>query len=218
MSVVTVSRQYGSLGNEIAARVCEVLEYRIFDKGLMAEVASELALAQGEILDFSEETYKLQGFLDRLLGLSNPRTVAKVDTWHETATGARTKMTVELDEEYAINLIRNVIRAAYEHDDVVIVGRGGQAILKDKANVVHVRIVAPYDTRVKNLYERANYSWGGAKEAVLQHDKISAEYLKRFHNIDWDDPLLYDLMINTGKFDVETAAQFIINAVKALST
>jgi cytidylate kinase len=55
MAVITISRQYGSPGNEIAVRVCEILGYHYFDKRLMAQVASEVGLSEQEIVDFSEE-------------------------------------------------------------------------------------------------------------------------------------------------------------------
>jgi hypothetical protein len=101
------SRQHGSWGDEIAVRVCEMLGYRFFYKRLMAEVASEMALAPTEVVDFSEDTYKVEGFLERLLGRSTPRVVARVGTWQETTSGARTKELLELDETDAISLSRS---------------------------------------------------------------------------------------------------------------
>ena len=68
MTVITISRQYGSGGDEVALRVCEMLEYRYFDKMLMRQVASEVGFSAGEIVDFSEDNYKVRSFLDRLFG------------------------------------------------------------------------------------------------------------------------------------------------------
>ena len=66
MAVITFSRQYGSGGNEIAVRVSEQLEYRFFDKELIAQVASEEGILHGEKVDISEDNYKMRGFFDRL--------------------------------------------------------------------------------------------------------------------------------------------------------
>ncbi len=76
-----------------------------------------------------------------------------------------------------------------------------------------MRIIAPHQVRVRYLHDRANFSWGGAKEAIIKHDRASAEYLKRFYDIDWADPAHYDLVINMAKLDIDGATQLIVDAV-----
>src|SRR5688572_12664634 len=99
MTVITISRQYGSGGDVIAARTCEMLGYRYFDKRLMADVALDVGLSPTEIVDFSEDNYRVRGFLERLLGGGrNPRVVAQVGRWTEDTRGARIKESAELDE------------------------------------------------------------------------------------------------------------------------
>ncbi len=216
MAVITISRQFGSGGDEIAAKVCYMLEYLYFDKQLMLQVAADMGLSEYEVVDFSEDTYKMRGLVDRILSWRGPRVVAQVDTWKEDPVGTLTKEVIELDEANSMALVQKTILSVYSYENAVIVGRGGQAILKDKPNVLHVRIEAPYNERVKRLRNRENYSPGGAKDAAIKHDRASAEYLQRFYGIDWDDPLLYDLVINTGKLSIETAAQLIVEAAKKL--
>lgn len=213
MTVITISRQYGSGGDEIAARVCETLGYRFFDKHLMSQVAAEVGLSESEILDFSEDHYETRGFLDRLLAWRGPRPLGEARTWNVVQGGTLAREVTKLDEADGVTFVRGTIQAVYERGNVVIVGRGGQAILQDKPDVLHVRIVAPYQVRVKNLVERENLSLGGAKDIAIKHDRASAEYLKRFYNIDWEDPMLYDLVINTHKYNIRTVAHIIVNAV-----
>ena len=76
MAVITISRQYGSGGDEIAARVCELLGYRYFDKSLMAQVAADAGLSESEIVDFSEAGYRSQNILNRLVSLLTTLTLA----------------------------------------------------------------------------------------------------------------------------------------------
>jgi CMP/dCMP kinase len=59
VAVVTISRQYGSGGREVAARLCELLGYRYFDKDLMSEVAHEVGLSPQEIVDFPEDQHQV---------------------------------------------------------------------------------------------------------------------------------------------------------------
>ena len=214
MTVVTISRQFGSGGDEIAGRVCQLLGFRYFDKELMAQVATEMGLAEDEIVDLSEDVHEIRGFLKRLFSAS--RKVTQIEAIPEDRPGSVIEVVKKLDEAQSIALVQSTIRAVYEEGNVVIVGRGGQAILKDKPDVLHVRIEAPLDSRVQRLCDRANFSLGGAHDTAIKRDRASADYLKRFYNIDWADSLLYDLVINTGRVNIEAAAQLIAKAVSYL--
>jgi cytidylate kinase len=216
MAVITISRQAGSGGDEIAVRVCEMLGYQYFDKSLMARVASEVAPAGGKIVDFSEADYKMRNFLARLLNRRSPRTVAEVRSWREDTKGVRIAEVTPLNEDDAIALVRSTVQAAYQQGNVVIVGRGGQAILREKPAVLHVRIEAPLDARVQRVRDQANLSLAAAREKVTKSDEAAADYLKRFYEVNWSDLLLYHLVINTGRWNTEAAAHLIVNAVSYL--
>src|SRR5947209_7554007 len=141
MAIITISRQYGSRGDEIAARVCELLGYRYFDKTLMAEMASELGLSSEEIVDFSEAEHRVEGFLERLF--RGPRSTSRNRTRKEDAPKVKT-----LDEAGSIALVRAAVTAAYHVGNIVIVGRGSQVILKDRPGMLSIRVEAPLDTRI----------------------------------------------------------------------
>ena len=154
MAVITISRQYGSGGDEIAQRVCKSLGYRRFDKDLMAQVASDVGLSEGEIVDLSEASFKSQNILSRLLSLlttptGETPTVTQTSTWQRDTSGAKVKQTEQLSEARVVAIVGQTIQAAYKLGDIVIVGRGGQAVLRDKPGVLHVRIEAPLDTRIR---------------------------------------------------------------------
>ena len=124
MAVITISRQYGSGGLQIAEKVCDVLGYSLFDKNLMVAVAQEVGgLARNEVVDFSEDTYKMRTFLERLFGSRR----IKVETWSENQGGTKSLEIASLDQMEGVAVVRNTIVAAYERGNVVIVGRGGQA-------------------------------------------------------------------------------------------
>ena len=131
MAVVTISRQVGSGSYEIATRVAKLLGYRQFDKRLIIKVAAEMGLSENEVVDFSEANYRAAGFLDRLLGRRS-QNVAKVSTRKRDSTGAEALTIEQLDEAFCVDLIRTAIEAAYEQGNLVILGRGGQAILKNR--------------------------------------------------------------------------------------
>jgi cytidylate kinase len=216
MAIITISRQIGSGSTEIAAQVARLLGYRHFDKRLMIKMAAEAGLSESEVVDFSEEHYKVAGFLDRLLGRRS-QPVARVSTRKRDSTGADTLTIDQLDAASCVDLVRTVMQAAYEQGNLVIQGRGGQAILRNKADVFHVRIVAPLDVRVSRIEaEKKVITAQEARQWAIEQDRKTAAYLKRFFGIRWDDPLLYHMVINTGKVEPPLAAQFIANAVTQL--
>ena len=222
MAVITVSRQYGSEGDEIAARACETLGYRLFDKRLMAQVASEMGLSDNEIVDFSEANYKVRSFLERLFIRRGSRVVAESSTWTRDTAGTRTVEVEQLDEEWCVRMVKASIEAACKQDNIVIVGRGGQAILQDKPGVLHVRVQAPLEKRIQHVrYHEATglapeFQQKRAEEIVSERDKATAAYVMRFYHVDWDDPLLYHMAINSDRWGIEAGARLIVHAVGCL--
>lgn len=217
MAVITISRQFGSRGDEVATRVCEMLGYNYFHKGLMAHLAAEIGLSENQVVDLSEDNYTLRSFLARLLDRRSPRVVAQVGTWREEPNGARVKEVIKLDEDQSIMLVQTAIQEAHQYGNFVIVGRGGQAILKEKPDVLHVRIEAPLEVRVERVHKEKNVGLEKAKTLVAERDQAAADYLRRFYDVDWANPLLYHLVLNTGKWDIEAAAHLIANAVTQLA-
>jgi cytidylate kinase len=216
MATITISREYGSGSDQVVAYACRALWYRYFDKMMMTRAAVEAGLQANEVVDFSEDNYKVQGFLERLLSWRGPRVVARVGTWTEDAVGARVREVETLDEAQSVTMVKAAILAAYKQDNIVIVGRGGQVILRNKPDVLHVRLIADLKARVQRLQERHNLHPTKAEALALEHDRASAEYITRFHHVYWDDPLLYNLVINTTRLGIEGAAQLIISAVNQL--
>jgi len=226
MAVITISRPYASGGDEIAVRVCEMLGYRYFDKRWMAQAAPEVGLNEDEIVDFSEDqhrvpsrawgylNYYVDNYLDYLIG--QRVVVAQARTWNEAGVGARNPDVVKVDEAASLNIMQAAVRAACKLGNIVIVGRGGQAILRDEPGVLHIRIEAPLDDRAQRVEDHEHVDRARARKMVASREKAGADYLKRFYGVDWSDPTLYHLVINASRLDVEAAAQLIVHAVGCL--
>jgi len=216
MSVITISRQYGSGGDEIAAQVCEQLGYKYFDKQLMSKIASDVSLAEVQMSDISEDSYKGRSFLERLLVPSSRVKTAEIRSWTRDTSGGRSVLVESLDEEATINLVRATVEAVYKLDDIVIVGRGGQAILQNMPGVLHVRIEAPQEKRIRYIQQQEQLGEAEARDLINEKDKAAETYLRRFHSVNWNNPLLYHLVLNTGKFETRAAMQLICEAAKHL--
>lgn len=214
MATITISRQYASGGEEIAARVTQILGYTIFDKTMMAQVASDLGLTENEIVDFRETDQRSLGFLDRLLGRT--LTVAEVSTWQEDISGVRRPATIRISDSQAVAMVRGVVDAAYKRGNVVIVGRGGQAILQGQPGVLHVRIIAPTEHRIQRLMDRDSLPSTEAQLRIEDYDRAAHDYVRRYYDLDSQDPAHYHLLINTGQLDLESAAQVIALAARQM--
>lgn len=213
MAVITISRHYGSGGDEIAERVCDILGYTYFDKNLIAKVAAEVgAFKEEQIVDISEDTYMMRNFMERLFGGHR----IKIQTGY--LGGTKASQIQSLNGEQGVALMRSTIMGAYQHGNVVIVGRGGQAILREQPGVLHVRITAPLGARVMRVKERKNITLGEATDLTKSRDLATETYLREFFDIDWNDPLLYHLTINTGRFDIDGAVEIIVSALSRLKT
>ena len=189
------------------------LGYRYFDKRMMAEAMAREGFTDETIVDYREDEYRLRGFVDRLLGYRRPQTIADVGFWDKNPDAMKKTSSAVLDEHMAVWLVRAAIETVYAQGNVVIVGRGGQAILHDKPGVFHVRIEAPLEFRVKWVAEHQHLGLKEAQQYITERDKASAEYLERFYGMNWSDPALYHVVINASKWDPERAAQCIVSAL-----
>ena len=215
MAVITISRQVGSGGDEVARQLCERLKYRYFDKRLMVEAAADEGISEKEIVDFNEDRYEVRSFLSRLFRASQGTVLGATPL----PVGPPDKETLglrALDQDECVDMIRYTVNAAYRMGNVVIMGRGGQAILKEKPGVLHVRIVAPHAARMERLRQEGISGISELKLTIRQRDSASEEYLKRFYGIQWDDPELYHLIINTGTLSIPAAVEGISAMVRQM--
>lgn len=213
MPVITISRQIGSGGRELGARLCELLDLRLLDKEMMANLASELGLGACEVVDFSEENYRVRSLLDRLLR----RGPGAMTTPPKTSAAAVQGVTIQqLNEARCLAFVRGTVLAAFERGNVVIIGRGGQAILKDMPDALHVRLEAPEGSRIRRIQDRYGVSFAQAYQLMADRDRATEQYLDEFFGVRWNDPSLYHLVINTGKLDIEAAAQAVAAAVRRM--
>jgi cytidylate kinase len=218
MAVITISRQAGSSGAEIAGLVCKGLDYRYFDKKILAQAAAEETHAEVDFFKFTEADFTQGGrLMNRLLAaLGQSKTAAQITEWEEDPRGQRTRTVIQLDESRAIALVQSAIRFVADQDNIVIMGRGAQVILHGKSGVLHVRIVAPLENRVQRIKVqhglRGEAARRKAEEILFQSDDASADYMRRFYDVKIDDPLLYHLVLNTDELHPEDAAQLIIQA------
>ena len=184
MAIITISRQTGSLGDEIAKAAAEKLGYEYIEKSQISKVLSGLGFSLTDIDKYDEK---------------------KPSIWQSLTT----------QKELLTSLFRAAIYELASRDNVVIVGRGGQVILKKIPGVLHVRVMAPFATRVSRLMEQEQCEEKTAERIIRQNDRDSSGYLSTYFGTNWDDSGLYDLVINTRSMALEECVELIACAMNA---
>lgn len=113
-------------------------------------------------------------------------------------------------------MMEMVVRNLAPEGNAVIVGRGGQVLLRDMPRALHVPIVAPFERRVFTLAERDGIEERDASARLRASGRARMDYLRRYHRVDWLDPSLYDVVINTFKISSPLAAELIVRTFKQL--
>jgi CMP/dCMP kinase len=224
MAVITISREFGSGGDEVASHLCELLGYHSFGKPQIIQAVKETTLSNRNAIDYSEDNHEVQTFLDRLFG----RTASSVQkiAWSENPSISPRPEQADVHDLAVLSLSKRAILAAVQAGNMVIIGRGGQILLKDSPGVLHVRIEASVEVRLERVKNQLKAEPGAsnseknlaraAADLIASRDMASADYLKRFFNIDWHDPQLYHIVLNLGKFNVDQAVQIIASAARIL--
>lgn len=94
-------------------------------------------------------------------------------------------------------------------DNVVIMGRWSSILLRGVPHAVRVRILAPLTQRIQRIAEREQITEDKARRRITSNDEGVRYRIKQFFDVEWENPLLYDLSLNTGRLSVETAVEQI---------
>ena len=198
MCAITISREYGSGGGEIARRIAQRLGWDLIDHEAVLRIAKELGVSEEEAEAHDE---RKAGFLEQLLTTMQgiePSLYTNVPP--DVLTNA---------QDYREALERVIARAAVEKH-VVIVGRGSQVLLRDQRDVLHIRVVASIERRIPYIMQREGVDKEAAKKRIHSKDTDRVRYLEFSYNCNPTDAHFYDLVINTDVIDLDSAVDLII--------
>jgi CMP/dCMP kinase len=200
---VTISREYGSGGGEIASRLARRLGWDLVDHAIVERTACTLGttLADAEAHDES-----VSGILARVL-----ESMRNLDPAYMAMAGAPPGGFL-LTEDYR-QTAEEIVRAAAERGLVVIVGRASSVLLAGRWDVMHVRVVAPFAERVAYVMRREGLDRHAAEVRIHHKDHERASYLEREYHHRPDESYLYDIVLNTSRLDLESAVNVIMFTV-----
>jgi cytidylate kinase len=197
--VVTVAREYGSGGAAIAKALATRLGYQLLDRDVVDRIAAEARIDPelAQRLDEHVDPWVLR--IGRALWYGGFEAVAVVDE----------NDVVDSDRVAAMGA--RIVEEAAAAGDCVIVGRGGQCLLRGRPDVFHVFVYAPREERLQRL--RARLGTGVDVELLLEEtDRERTAYIRRHFGTNRLDPHLYHLMVNAGLGE-ESAVSAILAAL-----
>ena len=202
IKIITIEREYGSGGGEIAQLLSQQLGWKLWDQLLTEEIA-RLAECPKAVVERREERtdplyYRL--FKSFLRGS------------YEGSINAH-KLKV-VDSESILKITQRVVEHAAKTGNSVIVGRGSQHFLRNRPDTLRVFLYAPREDKVRRLIARGK-SEGEAEQLVDMIDRERADFIQRYFNVEWPDRAIYHTMINTAIGD-QAVIRMILDFMKSV--
>ena len=204
IKIVTIEREYGCGGGEIAQLLAKELGWKLWDQLLTEEIA-RLAHCPQAVVEAREERtdplyYRL--FKSFLRG-----------SYEGSINAPKLNL---VDSETILKITQRVVQHAADKGNSVLVGRGSQQFLKNRPDTLRVFLYAPRETKVRRLQSRGKTE-KEAEELVDTVDRERADFIQRYFHVEWPDRAIYHAMMNTAIGD-EAVVQMILSALKTYDT
>jgi cytidylate kinase len=204
IKIVTIEREYGSGGGEIAQLVAKRLGWKLWDQLLTEEIA-RLANCPKAVVEVREERtdplyYRL--FKSFMRGS------------YEGSLNAP-KLGV-VDSESILRITERVVQKAASEGNCVIVGRGSQQFLKHRQDTLRIFLYAPREDKVRRLLARGK-SASEAEQLVDTVDRERIDFIQRYFRVEWPARAVYHGMMNTTVGD-EKVVRMILDYIATLDT
>lgn len=203
--LITLSRQYGAGGASVAERVAEALGWTLVDNAFIDQVSARAGLSREEVARLEE---RAPSFIERL---ARSTAIAFPELFVQPPQPA-----AEFDETKLVKITRNLVADLASEGRMVLVGRAAAAVLAEAEDTLHARLVAPKPFRIRNAVERLGIDPARAAQILEDRDRNRERYHQQFYERDWNDPVNYHLVLNTGRLGFDAAAHLIVTQARAL--
>jgi cytidylate kinase len=205
--LITISRQYGAGGSEVARRVATALGWRVVDNELVDEVAARAGLPPQDIARREESAPSFTERLARTMAASTPELFAA-----PLPGGTLPK----LQEADLVRITESVVAEAASKGRLVLVGRAAPAVLAQERDSLHVKLIAPRDYRIQAAADRLGLELTKAALIVDDSDATRARYHRQYYRRDWNDPVNYHMVLNSEALGLDGATEVIVSRARAL--
>jgi cytidylate kinase len=203
MGVVTVSAAYGAAGAEIAPAVAERLGLPFHDRAIAAQVAGRLGVPVAEA-EANDETV--------VRGLW--RLVASLGTMPDPVGGVLPTTGLPDARAYRQQTER-VLQEIADGAGGVVLGRAGALVLRNRPDVLHVRLDGPRDRRLAAAIERSGRSADEVRREMEANDRTREAYVRHFYRCDPAEARHYHLVVDSTEIPLDTVVDLVVMAARA---
>ncbi|WP_245160274.1 cytidylate kinase-like family protein [Blastococcus sp. CT_GayMR20] len=200
---MTFSAAYGAAGAEVAPAVAERLGLPFHDRAIAAQVAGRLGVPVAEA-EANDETV--------VRGLW--RLVASLGTMPDPVGGVLPTSSLPDPRAYRQQTERVLEEIAAGAGGVVL-GRAGALVLRDRSDVLHVRLDGPRDRRLAAAVERSGRSLEEVRREMEANDRTREAYVRHFYRCDPGEARHYHLVVDSTALPVETVVDLVVTAARA---
>jgi cytidylate kinase len=206
--VITVARQVGTQGEELARTIALRIGFRYIDYQIIQDAAHEAGVSPETVSD-AEHTPSL---MTRLLESLARTPSMPVAAWADPVPLATSPLLTSTDYR---RFVEDVIRDLAEQGECVIVGHGAQVALRERPDTLRALITGSRKVRVKRIMQGMGVDEKAAQQTADRTDAERLDYFHRFYDTGWLSPWTYDLCLNTDHLSVEQATDVLVEAAKA---
>jgi cytidylate kinase len=200
--VITIEREYGSGGANIAKQIAHRLQWKLWDEEITAEIA-RTANVDLEVTRRCDE--RVDTLLYRLFKAYARGSYERALSFSESQS---------FDTDCMVAMLHKVVEDVASRGNCVIVGRGSPYILRNRPDAFHVFIYAPSEEKIRRL-KSIGKSDKEAMQLVEEVDRDRGDFIRHYFKKEWPHRPLYNMMINS-KFGDEFVVESVLSDVKAL--
>ena len=199
--VITINRETGSGGHEIAEKVSEMLNIKLYDKTFLAQILEKFKLT-------SEEAEKIKA--------SKPNWWTEFCRFYKQfgATAAIADENFEVNSQQLYYAEAKALRDLAEQESCIIVGRTGFHVFKDTPDTIRIFLIADMEHRVERMMKKRNLDEKNARKQIEELDKARENFTKTFAGVSRYDARNYDFVINVTPFTTDQVAKFLVNNIR----
>jgi CMP/dCMP kinase len=203
MPIITVSRQYGSGGSEVAQRVARALDWHLYDNDVVDEVARRLGMSSEDVSAREERVPSLPERIASAMALGMPEVMPTV-----------ADLALKPDDDRILVMTQRVMEEAVLAGPAVLVGRGAQGMLATRTDALHVYCYAPFESLVSYAITNLGVARSDARRVVEETNHQREQFVKRHWKRNWRDTANYHLCVNTAWLGLDGAADLIVQLAR----
>ena len=209
-TVITIARQMGSGGDLVGVELAKTLGISLIDQQIITDAAAAAGVSPETML----QAETAPSMLERMLEYLGQHTGGLAPLTDFSMEGAYTPA---LTGDSYRALIEQAVRKTAAESDAVILRHAGGVVLREVPYVLRVLICAPARVRIQRLQDYEHLAAAEAERRIRDDDKSRTDFFQTYYKVNWLNPALYDLCLNTERLDDNSAVDVIIHAHKAMS-